>query len=123
MKDQDKYFELLREFGRPLAEINPGSSEVALSCEKAGEAIEILKELNRPILGGDIVSERNGSILYAYQAWGSKYISLNWYCKKEPEEEAEAFVRRSLRLAEERIDDARTVASQLGQECFVVLVT
>ena len=123
MQENDNYSQFLRNHGRPMSEINPGSNEVALSCEDAKKATEILRKESVPILGGDIVSEQNGSLIYAHQFWGSEYISLNWYCRREQDEELEYYARRSHDLAEDHIENARRVAAKLGQECFVVLVT
>ncbi|MBV4360606.1 hypothetical protein [Pinibacter aurantiacus] len=60
-----------------MSEINPGSDEVALTVDDAFYALELLKKKHTEILGGDIFSEDNGQLIYAYQLWGPEYHYLN----------------------------------------------
>lgn len=119
----NEFLELLSSCGLPMSEINPGSNEMALSCENALKGVELLKSQNIPILGGDIMSEMDGSLIYAYQMWGKQYISLSWYCRQNPEEAIEDCARRSHELAIEKIERAKEVADRLNQKCFVILVS
>jgi hypothetical protein len=106
-----------------MVEINPGSDEFALNYSDALTVIELCREHDVPILGGDVVS-RNGDMLgYAHQLWGKQYHSLNWYCSREPDEAEPAYAKRSCDIAMQRVDSANTVATKLGQEFMVVLVT
>ena len=68
-----EYLDFAKSKGRPLAEINPGSDELALNANEALEAIELLKANETPILGGDILSTDSGKLIYAYQLWGSEF--------------------------------------------------
>jgi len=116
------YFDFVRLKGRPLAEINPGSNELALKVNDAFEAIEILKGNEQPILGGDILSDYLDTLGYAYQIWGSEYHCLNWYCKKIDKESQNAYCLRSYKIAEESINNAIEVAKKLGKSCYIVFV-
>ncbi|MCU0408953.1 MAG: Imm40 family immunity protein [Bacteroidales bacterium] len=116
------YFEFIKEKGNPLSKLNPGSNEYALEVEDAYRAIELLKEGQIPVLGGDILSNNSGSLIYAYQFWGSKYHSLNWYCEKENSETSENFCKRSYCIATEAIDKAKNIAKKLGEKCYIVLI-
>jgi len=59
MKSISTYLDFLKEKGRPLSEINPGSDEVALTVIDALQALELLRDNQTAILGGDILSEEN----------------------------------------------------------------
>ena len=52
MKSISTYLDFLKEKERPLSEINPGSSEVALAVNDALEALELLCVSQTFILGG-----------------------------------------------------------------------
>jgi hypothetical protein len=116
------YFNFIKEKGKPLGEINPGSNEYALEVDDALQAIELLKESQMPILGGDILSNKSGSLIYAYQFWGSQYHSLNWYCEMTDGETKEGFCSRSYYIAKEAIDNASKIAKRLGEKCYITLV-
>ena len=116
------YFNYIKEKGKPLCEINIGSNEYALEVDDALQAIELLKESQIPVLGGDILTNESGSLIYAYQFWGSQYHSLNWYCEKGEGETKENFCKRSYYIAKEAIDNANNTAKKLGQRCYVTLV-
>ncbi len=113
------YLEFLKLKGKPLSEINPGSNEFALSVNDVLEAIEILKENEVLILGGDILSINNfGELIYAYQIWGDgqEYHYLNWSCKRNDSPQ------KSYEIAKKAIKEADKVSNKLGKDCLVVIV-
>lgn len=116
------YLKLIKEKGRPLSEINPGSDEIALTVDDALQALELLKDSQTVILGGDILSEENGGLVYAYQLWGEEYIYLNWYSDKQDNESQAEYCTRSYGVAKESIKKAVEVSKQLKRDCYVVLV-
>lgn len=116
------YFNYIKEKGKALTEINLGSDEYALEVNDALHAVELLKLSQMPVLGGDILSNKSGSLIYAYQFWGSQYHSLNWFCEKAEGETQENFRNRSYYIAKEAIDKANNTAKKLGEKCYVVLV-
>ena len=116
------YFDFIRLKGRPLAEINPGSSEFALEVNDALEAIELIKNSGQPILGGDILSDNLKKLNYAYQIWGSEYHSLNWYCEKMDKESQINYCIRSYKIAKASIYKANEVAKELNKSCYIVFV-
>lgn len=117
-----EYFDLLKSKGKPLSEINPGSDERALEISDALHAIELLRDSQLPILGGDIMSSDSGKLIYAYQLWGSEYHSLNWYCDKQDNESQAEYCTRSYEVAKESINRAVEAAKQLKRDCYIVLV-
>lgn len=117
-----EYLNFIRRKGRPLNEINPGSSEYALKVDDAFEAIQMLQENQLPILGGDILSEKSGKLVYAYQLWGRQYHSLNWYCDKTASESNTEFCERSYKIAKNAINQASKTAIRLGEKCYINLV-
>jgi hypothetical protein len=116
------YLNYIREKGKPLNEFNEGSTEYALEVDDALHAIELLKGSQIPVLGGDILTDKSGSLIYAYQLWGSEYHSLNWFCEKEKSETKENYCNRSHNIAKEAIGFANITAKKLGQNCYVNLV-
>ncbi len=124
MKELLEYSEFIRSRGRPLAEINPGSDEMALSAQDALQAIELLKSKQMPVLGGDILSiDHRGKLIYAYQLWGMEYHSLNWYCDKSENENYSEYCKRSYKIAQESIQQSLNVAKNLDRLDYIVLVT
>lgn len=105
-----------------LSGINPGSDERALNVADALEAIELLRESECAILGGDIITMENDSLIYAYQCWGDDYQFLNWYCSRKNDENDKEFSERSYQSALEGIDNANHVAKHLGYDCWIVLI-
>jgi hypothetical protein len=116
------YLDFLKSRGKTLAEINPGSDEFAFGYSDALRAIQLLGNAGVPILGGDILTEKSGELVYAYQDWGKEYIYLNWYCKKIEDESESEYVNRSHLVAEESIEKANTIAKYLGEVFYVVIV-
>lgn len=117
-----EYINLLRQKGRSLESINPGSDEFALKVNDAFEAIDLLQKNNIAILGGDIMSLKSGELVYAYHYWGEAYHSLNWYTDKMEGENDIIFVKRSAERAREAIEIANRTANDLGKECYITLV-
>ncbi len=115
------YFEFIIQKGRPLSEINPGSNEMALTVEDALQALELIKDNKLFILGGDILSEENNKLIYAYQLWGREYHVLNWYLTAEDYERKDELI--SYDIAKEAIAKANQTAEQLKKKCYIVFVT
>lgn len=117
------YLDFLKEKGKLLSEINPGSDEIALTANDALQALEFLKDSQTAILGGDILSEENNELIYAYQLWGEEYQYLNWYCDKNDNESKADYLQRSYVLAREGITNANKTAEKLKKKCYIVFVT
>ncbi|MTK52136.1 hypothetical protein [Paludibacter sp.] len=122
MANVSQYFDFIKAKGNPLKDINPGSKELSLNYKDALKAVELLKDCMCPILGGDILSEKQGIFGYAYQLWGSEYHCLNWYCEKLDDENGNAYCIRSYEIAKAAIENANKVAIKLGYSCYIVLV-
>lgn len=119
-----KYFDLLKSKGKSLAELNPGSNEKALLAQDAFAAIELLRESETPIFGGDILSsDLSGKLIYAYQFWGPEYQYLNWYCDKAEDETNQQYSIRSYEVAKAAIEKAVKASIEKKRTCYVVLVT
>ena len=123
MKKKSNYLIFLEKKGISLSIINPGSEEKALLIEDSLQVINLLKDEKIAILGGDILSEINGKLIYAYQLWGSEYISLNWYCDEIPNENRDTYLNRSYEIAKKTIIEVNAIADNLNKKCYVVLVT
>ena len=82
----NRYTSILESKGKLLSLINPGSSEVALTSADALEAIEALRGSRVAILGGDVLTEENGSLRYVY---------ANWHSDRKSNEGADDYVTRS----------------------------
>lgn len=122
MKFTLNYLNFIKEKGRPVSEANPGSVEMALTLDDALEALELLKDSRTEILGGDIFSENNGELIYAYQLWGDEYHYLNWYCDRIENESEEDYLIRNYNTAKKNILYAGKVAEQLKKKCYIVFV-
>jgi hypothetical protein len=123
MKSISNYFNFIREKGRSLSEINMGSDEIALVVDDALRALDLLNDNQIAVVGGDILSEKeNGSLIYAYQLWGSEYHCLNWYCAKKDDESQEDYVKRSHMVAKKSIQTANDIAMRLSKKCCIVIV-
>lgn len=123
MENTLSYLNFIKEKGRPLSEINPGSDEIALAVDDALQAIELLKDNQTAILGGGILSEDSGELIYAYQLWGEEYHYLNWYCDRIDNEREDDYLKRSYTLAQEGITNAHATAENLKKKCYIVFVT
>ncbi|MDO8897044.1 MAG: Imm40 family immunity protein [Bacteroidales bacterium] len=122
MKSISLYLDFLKEKGKPLSEINPGSDEIALTVRDALHALDLLKVSQIAILGGDVLSGESNELIYAYQVWGEEYLYLNWYCDKAVNENKADYLQRSYLLAREGIIKANKTAEKLRKECYIVLV-
>ncbi|MEO5995604.1 MAG: Imm40 family immunity protein [Chitinophagaceae bacterium] len=123
MESISNYLDFIKLKGRPVLEVNPGSDEIALTVEDALHGLELLKISHTEIFGGDVYSEDNGLLIYAYQLWGAKYHYLNWYCDRMDNEREDDYLKRSYEIASEGISNASKTAEQLKKKCFFVLVT
>lgn len=123
MRNISNYLDFLKEKGKPLSQINPGSDEIALTINDAIQALELLVDTQIIILGGDILSEENNELVYAYQLWGEEYQYLNWYCDKKDNESEADYLQRSYVLAREGIANASKTAEKLKKKCYIVFVT
>lgn len=123
MKSISNYLDFLKEKGRPLFEINPGSDETALMVNDAFQALELLRDSQTAILGGDILSEENSKLIYAYQLWGDEYQYLNWYCDKNDNESTADYLQRSYVFAKESIINANKISEKFKKKCYIVFVT
>ena len=122
MKKELWYLGFLNQKGRALS-VDYQSEEKALSVEDALQAIELLSEEAIAIYGGDILTEADGELFYAYDIWGKEYHYLNWYCDKLDDEDRANYLQRSYDKAKEGIIKAKKAADRLGKKCYIVLVT
>ncbi len=103
-----------------MSNINPGSEEYALSFYDVLTAIDILQNSQSTILGGDIMSEYNNELIYAYQLWGSEYHTLNWAFQKK-DDDASCYMK-SIQLAIDSIKIANAIADRLKKKSYFVLI-
>lgn len=116
------YNELLENKGISLSTINYGSSEIALAYADIGLGLEILKDNKVIILGGDILTQNSdGELVYAYQVWGSEYISLNWFFQKHSKSHDSSYIDSYI-LAKISIEQAKKIGDRLKNDIFIVLV-
>jgi hypothetical protein len=88
------YLNFLHAKGIALSDTNPGSTEYALKLEDVFSAVDLLNTSNTAILGGDILSKKNGKLNYTYE---------NWYCQQQDKEESDKFISRSHLITREYI--------------------
>jgi hypothetical protein len=96
--------------GRSLSEINQGSNEIAMSPPIALRALDLLSGSQIAILGGDILSDASGKLVYTHE---------NWYCEKALRENPIEFVKRSQTDARKRIGK---LSERNDKNTYVVLV-
>jgi hypothetical protein len=120
MKNKSKYLDFIKEKGFPLSEINPGSDEIALTVEDALQALEFIKDSKLIVLGGDVLTQENNKLIYAYQLWGQEYHVLNWYLTTEDFEKGDFL--KSYELAKESISISNKIADKLKKKCYIVFV-
>lgn len=84
MSSHTDFLLLLQRKGYALSEL--GLREVGLEREIALEAIGLLQNASRSILGGDVYFKRNDKIESAY---------ADWHSDPKPNENRDEFVRRS----------------------------
>jgi hypothetical protein len=122
MKNTYNYIGFLKEKGKPLSAMNPGSDEICLTVKNALYALELLRDEQVTILGGDILSEENSELVYAYQLWGEDYNCLNWYCDRDDSESESDYLQRSYILAKNSIVEADKTARLLEKKCYIVFI-
>ena len=120
MTDIIFYLDFLKKNGRPLCETYIGSDEIALTAENALQALELIKDSQILIIGGDVLSEDNNKLIYAHQLWGQEYHVLNWYLDTEDLKRKDFL--KSYHIAKEGIINANKIANKLKKNCYIVLV-
>ena len=90
MKLPEAYTQIQTQKGLPLAALNPNSREVALPRQSALEALSTLKGSRVAVLGGDVLTQKDGLL---------KYVYANWFCAKQNGESLDEYAERSLRYA------------------------
>ncbi|MDY3548694.1 Imm40 family immunity protein [Riemerella anatipestifer] len=123
MRNNLTYWELLQEKGFPMSNINPGSNEFALPIIETLESLKLLDKEKKAILGGDVLVENNGTLIYIYQLLGDEYIYLNWYCDRLKNETYETYLKRSLSKARKEIENLLKIENQHNKKIYIVLVT
>jgi hypothetical protein len=123
MEINNSYKNFLKEKGRALSEINPGSQEYALNESDAFLALELLKKMKMAVLGADILTEdENGELCYFMHKWGYEYCYLNWDCDKNSNESEADYALRSVEIAKSGIHIASETAQKLRSKYYIVLV-
>ncbi len=110
MNEKCSYLNFIKEKGRNISEINPGSDEIGLKVNDALKGIELLKNERVPILGGDILSDETGELAYTYE---------NWYCDQNPDENQFDYVDRSYEYAMNYLSN---IAKKNKNDLYVVIV-
>src|SRR6266508_2570448 len=106
----EDFSRILHSEGKPLAQINPGSQELALKPAAALKALGLLARTEVAILGGDVLSESSGKLEYTHE---------NWYCERLLGETATAFAHRSRAVAHRFVDE---LIRQGEKNLWIVLV-
>lgn len=107
-----KYLELLENKGFSLEYMNPGTTEKALQYDDAMHAIELIKEDDFAILGGDIVTlDKKGEFTYAY---------LSWNVDDEKEETSKSYKERSYKESEDYIVYINKILTKKKKPCFII---
>jgi len=122
MGQRKSYLDFIKENGRSVSELNSGSLEKALSVKDTFVCLELLRDSKIPVYGGDILSEQDGKLIYAYQLWGDGYHYLNWSCDKEFGENEDEFIDRSYEVAKNFVVTAAKTANEISESCYIVLV-
>lgn len=100
----------VRDNGRKLSEVNPGSDEFALTPLHAKVAIDFLSGSQVAVWGGDVMSDADGKLTYVHE---------NWHCERLSGEDPAIFIRRSHAQARVFIEG---LAKRGDPSLFVVLV-
>jgi len=116
------YLNFIKEKGNSFSKMSFESNEFALKIDDTLEALKILKDNKVAVLGGDILTEDNQHLVYAYQVWGDEYQYLNWYCDKSDDENVAEYLQRSHICAKESIIKANKIAENLQMKCYINLV-
>jgi Immunity protein 40 len=103
--------QFIRSVGRPMSEVNVGSSEIAVPLDRVAEAVDLLKGSSTAILGGDLITnDERGQLRYAYGSWT---------CEAKRGESAAEFCERSYQAARDYCDKVRKLHPQSGYLVFV----
>jgi len=121
MESEYTYSCLLADRGIPLSLINPGSTEVALYFDDALMALEMHKKNKTIILGGDVLIEKGGELMYVYQLWGNEYIYLNWYFKPNQNNLSDCYMA-SHEAALKNLCEIKKISDQFKTTCLIVFV-
>ena len=111
MQQGEEYEGFLKEKGTSLLAV--GVNEIALSREDALYAIGILREIKRPILGGDVYFRQQGQIKPAY---------ANWYVNSDPTENRETHAHRSYEVTKAYIQEFPKPPTGI-EELFTLVVS
>jgi hypothetical protein len=106
-----EFNDLLKSVGRSMAEVNPGSDEIALPLNRVEEAINLLEQNSNPILGGDLIREDGGGKL--------RYAFGSWSCSLKPGETSGEYLPRCYQAAREYL---RSVIQLHPTNAYLVLV-
>lgn len=109
MSDALSYEQFLATKGISLQQI--GLRDIALRRLDALSAIEILRALSIPIVGGDVYFTNDGHIEIAY---------ANWYTDREVNESMSAYLERCYQQTKKYI---MTFTQRAGMDAIFVLVT
>lgn len=105
-----EYFDFLFQKGIPLSSINEGSDEFAIEVKDYQELVSIIKKINIPILGGDVL------ILNDYL----EYTGDNWYCEKNTDESEVDYISRSLTISETYLNYYNFLPNKVYYVVFVI---
>lgn len=121
-KHKSKYLNFIKKVGISMADINLGSNEIAINIEDSLKAIELLKEEEIEILGGDILVEVDERLVYAYQCLGEEYIYLNWFYEEVENDSYRVNVNKSYFVAKEKINIAKKIINKNNKKGYVVII-
>ncbi len=119
----DKFLNFIKENGKPVSEVDPGSDEFALTSDDALHAIELLKEGAAPIIGGEAFVQGPEKIEHAYKVLGDQYHTLDWSSDpKEDSETDEGYANRTYEVAKGAIAIAIQAGKNYNQEMLIGLI-
>lgn len=93
-----EYLKLIQSEGIPLNQWNPGSEETAWPWKTASRALELLRDTNVAIIGGDLAFLEDGRLCYRVENWG---------IHTKDGEDAKDYVRRSHEITKEFLAKSR----------------
>lgn len=121
MKDRTIYLNFVRQKGESLSKIYSGSNDYyALPVDEALRSLDILRQLEIPIVVGEFFSKQHGEIDSIVKLWGSRYFTLDWDCTQKNNEKHIDYVERSLLEAKNKIQAAIEVAKKMNLPCYVL---
>ncbi len=106
----NQYIKFIRERGIPL-QPKVGTKGRAFTKEDALKAVDILRQSNVSILGGDVLIEKNSE-------W--KYEVASWHSDQSQDESVEKLIRRSLNETKEFIKNYQEDAE--GKNYFILII-